>query len=410
MEIGVSNPLISVIVPAYNVKAYLTKCITSIRNQSYKNIEIIIVDDGSTDGTAELCSQLQKKDARIKVLHKENGGAVSARKAGIVQAKGEYTLYVDGDDWIESNMICQMFNSLQGADVVIGGATREFGETIIYERNQVKSGVFEGEKLRELYKKMIYTGDFFERGILPYVCGKLIRTSILKRHQLQVPNQIRVGEDPACLYPMLLEAKKIVVMSECLYHYQIRGNSVMGVNDGKEMEKLKIFYSFLRKRFQNVKAEKEVFSQLDYLVLFFAMLRNIEMFQAERGVLFPYGKIKEGAKIAIYGAGRFGCELVRYLRNTNKYSLVLWVDNNVSEKVDTPESLNTIDIDYILVAVLMKQTRDEIERKLISMNIPSEKIKVVDIEAINWERERIEELLIHNREINDVINLERGCW
>ena len=99
--------LVSVIVPIYKVEKYLNKCVDSIINQSYKNLEIILVDDGSPDKCGEICDKYAEKDSRVKVIHKENGGLSDARNAGIDIAKGDYLLFVDSDDWITSN-ICEV--------------------------------------------------------------------------------------------------------------------------------------------------------------------------------------------------------------------------------------------------------------------------------------------------------------
>ena len=115
-----SNPLFSVIVPVYNIEEYLKKCITSIIEQTYKNIEIILIDDGSTDKSALICDEFAEKDKRIKVVHKENGGVVSARKVGISIASGEYVVSVDGDDWIEKERLEHLADqiSLVAADMI----------------------------------------------------------------------------------------------------------------------------------------------------------------------------------------------------------------------------------------------------------------------------------------------------
>ena len=105
-------PLVSVIVPIYNAEIYLERCINSIINQTYQNLEIILVDDGSTDNSSETGDKFQQRDSRIRVIHKENGGVVSARRAGIQSARGIYVAYLDSDDWIESDMyeelVCQI--------------------------------------------------------------------------------------------------------------------------------------------------------------------------------------------------------------------------------------------------------------------------------------------------------------
>lgn len=99
-------PKISIIVPVYNVEKYLRKCIDSILNQTFKDFELILIDDGSTDESGKICDEYNLKDNRIKVIHKENGGLSSARNAGLDIAQGEYIGFVDSDDWIESDQIC----------------------------------------------------------------------------------------------------------------------------------------------------------------------------------------------------------------------------------------------------------------------------------------------------------------
>lgn len=106
--------MISVIVPIYNVAVYLEQCMESILRQTYTELEIILVDDGSTDGCYQICEEYKKKDSRVVVLHKENGGLVSARKAGIQAATGNYIAWVDGDDWIEPDMYERMYRRWSG--------------------------------------------------------------------------------------------------------------------------------------------------------------------------------------------------------------------------------------------------------------------------------------------------------
>ena len=106
-------PLVSIIVPVYNIMEYLPRCVESLRNQTYGNIEILLVDDGSTDGTAGLCDRLAAEDSRIRVFHKENGGSSSARNLGIAQAKGEYLGFVDSDDYVEPDMYERLYRAVE---------------------------------------------------------------------------------------------------------------------------------------------------------------------------------------------------------------------------------------------------------------------------------------------------------
>lgn len=106
------NPLISVVVPVYNVEQYLEQCVESIRQQTYRNLEIILVDDGSPDNCPKICDILAQKDKRIKVIHKENTGTADARNIGVEQANGDYIIFVDGDDWIHKDLISIFYRTL----------------------------------------------------------------------------------------------------------------------------------------------------------------------------------------------------------------------------------------------------------------------------------------------------------
>ena len=134
--------MISIIVPVYNTEAYLPQCIESLICQTYKDIEIILVDDGSTDDSLRICDGYQKKDVRIKVLHQKNAGVVNARKAGLYMAAGEYIAFVDGDDWVEPDMYECMYQKLfeQDVDVVMCGRFEDTGEVC----KKVFHGIEEG--------------------------------------------------------------------------------------------------------------------------------------------------------------------------------------------------------------------------------------------------------------------------
>ncbi|MDE7478361.1 MAG: glycosyltransferase family 2 protein, partial [Lachnospiraceae bacterium] len=112
-----NDPLISVIVPVYNVEKYVMRCIESILAQTYTNLEILLVDDGSTDASGKICDELAKKDVRIRIIHKENGGPSDARNVGIQEARGEYYLFVDSDDWISENLLESMLPLTEEGEV-----------------------------------------------------------------------------------------------------------------------------------------------------------------------------------------------------------------------------------------------------------------------------------------------------
>ena len=118
-------PLVSIIVPVYNIMEYLPRCVESLRNQTYETIEILLVDDGSTDGTGALCDRLAAEDSRIRVFHKENGGSSSARNLGIAQAKGEYLGFVDSDDYVEPDMYERLYYAVEQNGLPIAQTGRD---------------------------------------------------------------------------------------------------------------------------------------------------------------------------------------------------------------------------------------------------------------------------------------------
>ena len=147
-----SKKMISIIVPVYNVEKYLNRCVDSIINQTYKNLEIILVDDGSTDNSGKICDEYQKKDSRIKVIHKTNGGMSSARNAGLDIATGNYIAFVDSDDYIALNMMATMRGYVvdNNVDMAVCGFTRLTENKILSERGkEVICGIYNPEKLFE---------------------------------------------------------------------------------------------------------------------------------------------------------------------------------------------------------------------------------------------------------------------
>ena len=215
------NPLISVIVPVYNVEKYLDRCVESIVNQTYKNLEIILVDDGSTDNCPQKCDDWAKKDNRIIVIHKENGGLSDARNIGMQTAKGEYIGFVDSDDFLDERMYQIMFDIiLQTHSDVAECKWTSFYKTseIVYagEGNiKRKFEVFDTESaLREL---------ILEKKLKQTVVNKLYKKTSIN---VQFPKG-RINEDDFWTYKVFGNSQKIVYIDIVLYFYYQRINSIM---------------------------------------------------------------------------------------------------------------------------------------------------------------------------------------
>ena len=252
-------PKISIIIPAYNVAEYLTECVESIAVQNYKNYEIILVDDGSTDGSERLCDELAQKYDKIHVIHKENGGHSSSRKAGILNSSGEYVLFIDSDDYIDVNLLKNISNkiNLYNPDVIAFDFARvdESGNYIDKIGNKADEGLYSGEKLTEIKDKLLYdrTNKNLNTGNIIYsMCTKVFKKSCVLKHLLAVPNEIKHGEDMAVVMSTLCTCNTLYVYRYAGYYYRQRSTSIMHTFDKDELKKSRTLVSHLTKHAQGI--------------------------------------------------------------------------------------------------------------------------------------------------------------
>lgn len=221
--------LFSIVVPIYGVEQFLPQCIESILGQNYKNFELILVDDGSKDQSGKICNIYANKDSRIKVIHKSNGGLVSARKAGAALASGAYILPVDGDDWIAPGLLAALTEVIAQNDDV---------EMICYGMYQGNSeGKYESKQLD--YEPGIYRISDIQQKIYPALIkgsngkrfppnlwGKAMKREAYQFYQMTVPDCLSLGEDAAVSYPFISQANTIYIMPECFYYYRWNAQSM----------------------------------------------------------------------------------------------------------------------------------------------------------------------------------------
>lgn len=224
-------PFLSVIVPIYNAEKYLRECLDSIVNQTYKDYEIILVNDGSTDKSPQICRKYQEKYHNVIVVNKENGGLVSARKAGLAKAQGEYIGWVDADDCVVPDMFEKMCNEAEhtNADIVICDMWSWSGDKLTPMEQAIPTGgVYTGQKLvDEFYSHMLYAGKFYSFGILPAQFNKIIRSPIIRKNLEKVDDNISIGEDAACTYFCMLDAESVSYLKgEFLYKYRANLSSM----------------------------------------------------------------------------------------------------------------------------------------------------------------------------------------
>lgn len=232
-------PLISVIVPVYNVKDYLNKCIESLVNQIYTNLEILLIDDGSTDGSDIICDQWEMKDERIRVFHTLNKGVSHARNYGLCQAKGKYIGFVDADDWIEPDMYIKMVTALNEteAEICIGEYTNDVKNKKIINFDKGQARIFTRDEV--IVRTYTWFPSTQKRLISWELCDKLFLHAVLENVKLH--EDIYMGEDMVFYWDALKNSNKIVYLPLFKYHYKLRENSA--VHSGITEKSLTGFYA-----------------------------------------------------------------------------------------------------------------------------------------------------------------------
>lgn len=218
----------SVIVPIYNVEQYLPACIDSVLAQTFDDFELILVDDGATDTCPQICDAYCSKDTRIKVIHKKNGGLVSARQAGIRIASGDYVFNLDSDDAIEPDVLAWAYEIISdtSADMVC------FSYRWIKEHTAIRTtcepmeeGLYDRARIeREVFPKLLMDDEM--QHIAYYLAGKAVKRSLLTPHQLSVNLHLSLGEDLCCVVPCYLQAQRVYISKKTAYLYTVRTDSL----------------------------------------------------------------------------------------------------------------------------------------------------------------------------------------
>lgn len=264
------NPLISIIVPVYNTKEYLPRCIESIRNQTYHNLEIILVNDGSTDESGAICDEYAKKDERIRVIHKENGGSSSARNTGIKAAKGTYLGFVDSDDYIENEMYEKMVCAIEETNCNIVQVARDE----IDEKGNLLPGLCLIPD-----EKMQYSALEFLRELLLHKGDCSFCTKMLKRDlffEKRFPEGV-LNEDFHLLVKMLKDGESIISLPYCGYHvfYRIGSNTrKIDKNEfsrvyGDNVDNADMVYGIVREKYpelEKIAIRFGLYQRMDYLL------------------------------------------------------------------------------------------------------------------------------------------------
>lgn len=399
---------ISVVVIVYNVLPYLKECVESIRRQTYKDLEIILVDDGSTDRSGEFCEEFKALDSRIIVVHKPNGGLVSARKAGVDVATGAYCAFVDGDDWIDEDTYETMYQYVNrySADIVAAGIVRNYPDKVIREKNLLPVGYYDKEKLiAAVYPRMMYDMERKACFIDPSLCNKLFKSKLIKSRFREIDEQIfYLGEDAATTYPILLRAETMYVTDHSMYHHRILP-VVPGDASYKRKqvyERLLLFYKSLKKDYEKSKYANIVLPQLNGYFLHLlstitAEAIGLNIFDFYHNLFYRDQQVNQSVtyesdikykindevidkfqRVVLYGAGNVGKDYFYQL--SKKGVIIYWVDGNnsyykgfgldVHPVTDIPKD----DYDAYILATVKHENAKSMRKVLQNQGIANDKI------------------------------------
>jgi glycosyltransferase involved in cell wall biosynthesis len=397
---------ISIIVPIYNVDTYLYQCINSIVNQSFKNIEIILVNDASTDHSLHICEYFRKNDDRVIIIDKkQNEGLVSARKTGIEKAIGRYAMYVDADDWISIDYLKEIYGLVTeyNAEAVFPSHIREFLGNEKTIKNKINSDFYDRREIKsEILPRMLSFGKFFSHGITSYSWGKLFQRRKLLEFQSHIPDNIIMGEDAALTFSILPKLKSIYITDIAGYYYRQRPGSILKeVNDYEiEAHKLSSLFQFLRGVFFEYPLEYNFAEQLEHYVYALSLMRIGSQFSKENNSmldLLNHQGLRIGIKLCLYSSGSFGQNIYKNLIQSKNYQIVGWVDEDHKEsqmcglEVSNVDEILNIDFDYVFIAALDPVAIEKAKKKLIRLGVPKEIISNIHFQK-DLIRQNIESL------------------
>ena len=385
-----SDSLISIVVPIYGGEQYLEQCIDSILTQSHKNLEAILVNDGSPDRSGAICDHASRTDSRIQVIHQPNSGLVSARKAGVSIATGKYLGFVDGDDWIGPEFIETMYELIEvnRADLVISGHVRDILGKQEVVRPLIDAGTYTQSDIQDvILPKAIFNGNFFQHGVSTYVWNKLFKRELASQFIREIPTDIVVGEDSALTYPYLGSASRLVVTHDAQYFYRQRPRSILkSVQDANtEFNQLSNLFQYLVNFFNGKQFGTNFFDQIMNYFYALALIRTggIVSTPGTREFYSPFPGLSPNKRIVVYSSGSFGQHFTGAVKRLGFFELVGWIDEDADESqrqglpVTKLESINSFDFDLVVIASLDQEYSESIALKLENLGVTRSKISTI---------------------------------
>ena len=369
---------VSVIIPIYNAAQYLHKCLKSVISQTYKNLDIILIDDGSLDDSYDIAKEYQEKDSRIRLFTQTNIGLIATRKRGIELAEGEIVGFVDSDDWIEPIMYERLVQCMEEneCDLVSSGIYRDYADGSRKEWYDLyPEGVYVNLE-SAIYPSMLHDFKKNEMGLKCTLVNKLYRRQILQDIYGEIDTRVFYGEDALTIYPYCLRCKRIYILNEAYYHYYIRNNSMCRAANEKLAINTYYLYNGLRDAFMESNCANSLLKQLKHYLfqLESHTLKELNNIDTLAYAKWDFSKYKDifGKRIVIYGAGACGQALYRELVSLGyKENVVAWVDKNPEGKTEqcmyeitAIKEIVDKKFDYLIIAIKSQNIAIEVMKEL----------------------------------------------
>jgi glycosyltransferase involved in cell wall biosynthesis len=382
--------------------------------QSFSDFELILVNDGSPDACPQICDDYAKTDTRVKVVHKKNGGLVSARKEGLKNSSGKYVCFVDGDDWVDNYYLDVLYKLAEAnsSDLVVTGHFREFDGKIETIRPK-SAGVYDEHEIQSsILPKAIYNGRFCEHGVSTYVWNKLFKRELLNKTLYDVPNEIIMGEDAAITYSYLAISKSMTVSRIPLYYYRQRHDSIVKSIENPQTEyyRLGLLMNFLKSKLKSVLDEKNLDEQIRYYLYSQILVRSGGLIYDKQGnlVFNPFLDVASKSKVIVYSSGSFGQHILTTNNKNQFFHVIEWIDLdfhklNVGGNYVRPiSSIDNAEFDHLIIATINPSNYNAIKLELSLMGIDEKKVV-----KMNTDEKEINSLL-HQLGFDDDFNYQEN--
>lgn len=376
--------MLSIIVPVYNAFHTIRRCVEALQNQSLDDFEIILVDDGSVDGSGALCDEMSSNNRNIKVYHIDNSGPFHARRTGARNAKGDVITFADADDWVDEGTYAKLLDDYYRRELDMLLFTYKYGDNGFEIVHNFPEGEYNDEQIKNLIiPYMIWDIKLGMRRLDPSLCCKFMNKQLYLGIVNDVDERIVLGEDAVVTYPMMCNARKIMICNKPYYNYCVSTESSTRCFPLQRIEEIKNFKTVLARKMKEVSDFNFVF-QIDCYVRIFLNMISWSWFSCARTsemYSFPHELFTPGEKISLYGAGDVGKSYYCTLMSSGTYYLSGWFDKNADtiisyngEKIRKIDEISDACGDKILVAVRNKSVYEDIKVLLIERGIHKENI------------------------------------